>query len=901
MDIAEKLTASLSDRYRVERELGAGGMAVVYLAQDLKHDRKVALKVLRPELAAILGGDRFLHEIRTTANLQHPHILPLHDSGEVEGTVFYVMPFVDGESLRDRLNREKQLPLDDAVRIAREIADALEYAHTEGVVHRDIKPENILLHGGHAMVADFGIALAVSQVGGGTRMTETGMSLGTPHYMAPEQAMGDREITARADIYALGCVTYEMLTGGPPFTGATAQAIVARVVTENPRLLTVQRHTIPRHVEAAVLKCLEKLPADRFASAAGFSRALGDSAFVGNATLASQATSARVRWESRVAAASLAIALVATTFGAWAFHRRGAEEAVSRYGLTLPPSQAPRIDRMFALAPDGSRLVYVGPGATAQQTQLWVKERDRFDAEPVGGTEGVSSFTLSPDGQWIAFVQANRLKKVAVTGGAAITLADSAGNLSALAWMDDGQIVFTRIGTRELLAVSSNGGSFTSVLELDSMGPIQAAPVRGTDVVLYVRCRGGRCGTMQDLWAIDLSSRETKLVQPGVAMARYVPTGHLVLVRRDGALLGAAFDPGSMELRGAPVPLLDSVSLVNEMYPLMDVSSNGTLVARYGLSMSSRDQHEMVWVDRTGRESLVDSGWSFRLTVAGGNVGWSLSPDGTRLAVGLNSDAGDDIWVKQLPDGPASRITFDSMPQFRPRWDPAGTHVLYTSGLTGPNALMRRRGDGTGSEEVVLSGGLGVYESQMTPDGQWVLARTGGSLGLTGGRNVMARRLGGDTATVPLLVTSFDEAAIALSPNGRLLAYESNETGRTEVYLRPFPEVQQAKWQVSDGGGVAPLWDRSGRELYYVNGNREMVTRSVTMSGAVVQLGQPRMLFRLRDDIYLADPENYTPFDIGRDGRFLMARRLRSSAAVVASQLIVAEHWFSELRERVTP
>ncbi|MBL8978836.1 MAG: serine/threonine protein kinase, partial [Gemmatimonadetes bacterium] len=267
------LTTALADRYRVERKLGEGGMATVYLAEDLKHQRKVALKVLRPELAAILGAERFLHEIRTTANLQHPHILPLHDSGQVESTVFYVMPFVEGESLRDRLDREKQLPIEDAVRIASQVAGALDYAHRHGVIHRDIKPENILLHDGSALVADFGIALAASSTGG-TRMTETGMSLGTPHYMSPEQAMGEREITARSDVYALGVVAYEMLTGDPPFTGSTAQAIVARVVTEDPRSITLQRKTVPPHVEEAVLTALSKLPADRFATAAEFAAAL---------------------------------------------------------------------------------------------------------------------------------------------------------------------------------------------------------------------------------------------------------------------------------------------------------------------------------------------------------------------------------------------------------------------------------------------------------------------------------------------------------------------------------------------------------------------------------------------------------------------------------------------------
>ncbi|MEO6210500.1 MAG: serine/threonine-protein kinase, partial [Gemmatimonadaceae bacterium] len=211
-DDSDRLSAGLADRYRIERELGAGGMATVYLARDIKHDREVAIKVLRNELAAVIGADRFLSEIKTTANLQHPHILSLFDSGTVDGTVFYVMPFVAGESLRDKLVREKQLPLDEALRIGREIADALQYAHEHGVIHRDIKPENILLQGGHALVADFGIALAASKVGG-NRMTETGMSLGTPQYMSPEQAMGERDLDARTDIYALGCVMFEMLAG----------------------------------------------------------------------------------------------------------------------------------------------------------------------------------------------------------------------------------------------------------------------------------------------------------------------------------------------------------------------------------------------------------------------------------------------------------------------------------------------------------------------------------------------------------------------------------------------------------------------------------------------------------------------------------------------------------------
>ncbi|HEX5818959.1 MAG TPA: serine/threonine-protein kinase, partial [Gemmatimonadales bacterium] len=266
---SQRLTAALSDRYRLERELGAGGMATVYLAEDLKHRRKVAIKVLHPELSAVIGGDRFLKEIELTASLQHPHILPLFDSGAADNLLYYVMPFVEGETLRGRLERERQLPLEDAVSIAQEVASALDYAHKRGVVHRDIKPENVLLQDGKALVADFGIALAVSNAGEG-RLTQTGLSLGTPHYMSPEQAMGEREITPRSDVYALGAMTYEMLVGEPPFTGPSAQAIVAKVLTERPVPVTVHRDTVPAHVAATLHKALAKLPADRFGSAAEF-------------------------------------------------------------------------------------------------------------------------------------------------------------------------------------------------------------------------------------------------------------------------------------------------------------------------------------------------------------------------------------------------------------------------------------------------------------------------------------------------------------------------------------------------------------------------------------------------------------------------------------------------------
>ncbi|HEU5051179.1 MAG TPA: protein kinase, partial [Gemmatimonadales bacterium] len=351
----ERLAAALADRYRIERELGQGGMATVYLAHDLRHDRKVALKVLKPELAAVLGAERFVAEIRTTAALQHPHILPLFDSGTADGFLYYVMPFIDGETLRSRLDRERQLGIDEAVRLTSDIADALDYAHRHGVIHRDIKPENILLHDGRPVVADFGIALAVSAAAGG-RMTETGLSLGTPHYMSPEQATADREITARSDIYSLGSVLYEMLTGDPPHTGASAQQIIMKIVTEEAQPVTQLRKAVSPNVAAALAKALEKLPADRFESARAFAAALNDPHFT-TARAAGLAVPS-TRAPSRRAFAALAIvAFLASALAIWGWSRptaRPGRGEVVRQQLTFSGmALAP------AISPDGRLVAYV--------------------------------------------------------------------------------------------------------------------------------------------------------------------------------------------------------------------------------------------------------------------------------------------------------------------------------------------------------------------------------------------------------------------------------------------------------------------------------------------------------------------------------------------------------------
>src|SRR6476660_344051 len=362
-DPRSSLVTVLANRYRIERELGQGGMATVYLAEDLRHHRKVAIKVLLPELSAILGPERFLKEIEVTAQLQHPNILPLFDSGVADGLLYYVMPYVDGESLRDRLNREQQLTIADTTRIAADIAGALDYAHKRGVIHRDIKPENILLQDGRPVVADFGIALAVSAAAGG-RMTETGLSLGTPHYMSPEQATAEKDLSARSDIYSLASVLYEMLAGQPPHLGGSAQQIIMKIITEPVEPVTRYRKSVPPNVAAALAMALEKLPADRFETAAKFAEALTDPHF---STRTDQPPAVR-RSAARtppVARWLVGLGLLAAGAVGWVLHPRGASLSAPVTHFTIPVPgglDGAGIFPMLSVSPDGRSVVFFQGG-----------------------------------------------------------------------------------------------------------------------------------------------------------------------------------------------------------------------------------------------------------------------------------------------------------------------------------------------------------------------------------------------------------------------------------------------------------------------------------------------------------------------------------------------------------
>ena len=446
-------------------------MAKVYLADDLKHERKVAIKVLNPDLAALVGAERFLAEIKTTANLQHPHILPLFDSGQADGYVFYVMPYVDGEALRGRLDRDVQLPVDEAVRIATAVANALGYAHRQGVIHRDIKPENVLMHEGEPLVADFGIALAVTAAGG-SRMTETGLSLGTPFYMSPEQASADRELGPQSDVYSVGCMLYEMLVGEPPDTGKTAQSVLAKILMERPRSITDIRATVPAHIAAAVARSLERLPADRFETAEDFVRALGGAGFKHVVAAVSQT-------QATGGAAPVASTSQRSLVAKWApWGIAAAALAVAAWSLIheAPPAPAPAV-RMalsdfvvestngggwrIAISRDGGTIV-----AGGADDLLYVRRSDDTEFRPIPGTMGAQHPTISPDGEWLAFALNGGLSKVLLVGGPVLSVTSSGRNPH---WYVQEEIIYSM--DEGVGVVSAAGGEGTVVPEGDMGRP----------------------------------------------------------------------------------------------------------------------------------------------------------------------------------------------------------------------------------------------------------------------------------------------------------------------------------------------------------------------------------------------------------------------------------------------
>ena len=877
---ADRLSVALADRYRIERELGAGGMATVYLAHDLRHERDVAIKVLHPDLAAALGGERFLSEIKTTARLQHPHILPLLDSGAADGLLFYVMPYVSGETLRARLERERQLPLEDALRIAREVADALSAAHALGIIHRDIKPENILLQGGHAMVADFGIALAV-QSAGGARMTQTGLSLGTPQYMSPEQAMGERTIDARTDQYALGAVTYEMLGGEPPFTGPTVQAIIAKALSERPVPLHTLRDTVPYGVEQAVLTALAKLPADRFATVAEFATALAadrqaptggvPSDYARGRALQHDLTRAR-----RINIALGAVALVAVVAGLWASRRNSSATpaAVTRFELTTADGLRARFGVPLALSPNGDRAVTAVVQGSGYS--LAVRKLGELTAQVLPGTEGAIYPEFSPDGRWISFESAaGMLQRIAPDGSSLTTISQMSGlGSGGTTWISNDEIIFsprTAIGSGMFRVPAAGGEAKVFTTSDSSLGErFQLAP-RAADGGRLVFYSSTKATATNMAIAVARVSDHTTRIFPELRGGRVLGLigGQLVFVRFDGALMAAPFDVHSLTV-GAPVQLGVGIALKGwDAYAAL--SSDGSLLYEAGGSAG-----RLVQLDLGGGERmLVDSVRSYSHP--------RFSPDGRQLAFEVTSSGGTDVNIVDLAGRTLDRITIGGVND-RPEWTPDGTRLMYTSARGARTGLWWQPVDRSAPASLIYETSDPIREGVFTPDGRAVVFRTDAA---GTNRDIWLLPLTGERKATPLLVTELDDKQPRVSPDSRLLAYVSNESGREEVYLRALA-AGGGRIAVSAGGGGEPLWSRDGRRLYYREGDR-VLEASLSTVPTLAVTGR-RVLFA---GPYMTDGF-HANYDLAPDGRsFVMIKPANDDR-----RLVMVTNWVQELRQR---
>lgn len=867
MDVTGQLRAALAGRYEIDQEIGAGGMATVYVARDIRHGRRVALKVLRPELAAVLGSERFLSEIRVTANLQHPNLLPLFDSGESAGLLFYVMPFVEGESLRQRLDREKQLPIDETIRIATAVAGALDYAHRHGVIHRDLKPENILLHDGQPLVADFGIALAVSNAGG-TRITQTGLSLGTPHYMSPEQATGDRNIDGRTDIYSLGAVTYEMLSGEPPHNGNTAQAIIAKLLTEPPRSLTLVRHTVPPHVDAAVHCALEKLPADRFPTAHDFADALG-----GRTTAVRPAPTPALRntarWQ-RIAGASIAIALLATIAALWAWNRDVAAPPPPRARFTLELPADARINttvigKSMAFSPDGATLVYVGD----PEANLYLRSMDDLTPRRIPGTPRAHSPTFSPDGKWIAFSQGGGpavMMRVAISGGAPVAIVDTSGRF---AWGPDGSIIFSKgitVRGSGLWRTNASGAAPEEVTIVDSTDHAHASPSFMPDgkSILFTILITPTART--ELAAVRLDDR--RIIRLGLTGGSpFYADGFLFFSRSDGTLSAVRFDPARLRVLGDPVVMLEGVTIKQQAAVAdLALSPTGTLVY-----LSGEAGVQLTEATRDGRMRKMRAENRFYRHPR-------VSPDGRRIAMSISSD----LWIFDIAANTLMRLTTHGLATSGGEWTPDGRRIAYTRLAGDSMGVWWQPWDASTPAERISPRTRGAA---FTPQADYMIT----TVAEAGRFWLRAVPLGGDSSrkTLSLLSSEIPRQA-RLSRDGRWLAYISEDTGTPEVYVQPFPGPG-GRYQVSSGGGVEPIWSATGSELFYRGGAALIAAKIAT---------QPELALVRRDTLFVMNalPGEVQPgYDVFPDGkRFVFPRIVSSDAAPV-----IVTGWLDEVRERM--
>ncbi len=874
----DRLAVALSDRYRIEGAVGAGGMATVLLATDIRHARRVAIKVLRADVAERTGAERFLREIRTTANLQHPHIVPLFDSGEADGTVYYVMPYVEGETLRDRLEREGQLPVADAVRIAREVADALDYAHRHGVVHRDVKPENVLLHDGRAMVTDFGIALALARTTGDVRLTETGMSVGTPHYMSPEQAMGEKHITARTDIFALGAILYEMLAGEPPFTGESTQVIVAKMMSTAPTPVLTLRPTVPEYVSLAIDGALQRVAADRFDSARAFAQALETTSPTRSRTAAppqapgAASSASPRRTHAGVIVATIASLTAAAVIGVLWGRTHGTATTggtVARAVMPLGRSQLLSTGTYpLTLSRDGRYLVYVGEDDG--KSQLYLRPLADSIATVIAGTEHANNPFFSPDGGWVGFFADGKLRKVPRTGGAPITLTDAPAAIEGASWGSDGSILYAA-GDSTLRRIGSDGGS-ASVVMIARVNPVRAHAlgILRWPSLLPDNARA-LVTTDSGVAVLDLKTGDVRVIVRG-RQATYVPSGHLVYDDNEGRMRAVAFDVRQGTIIGASVPVFEAFRGSGGGASYYAVSDNGTL-----MYMPGGFQRSLVRVDRVGRSTVLSAearGYRFP----------AVSPDGKQIAVTVDPRP-SQIWIVDAVSGHGAPLRIDGMHSIAPVWSADGTRIAFQR-LGGH--VWTSATDGSELHQI-LSSPVALRTHNLNVNA-WL--RGGDLIGYQTATkswqaqgDIVSYHIG-DSVPTRQLATPADERQPKPSPDERWLAYTSDASGTIEVYVRPTVPSRTPAVLVSSGGGVDPQWSSTGDELFYRNGTRIMsVSVRTRPNFAVVRA--PQLLFSgafdfSQDHNWVAAP----------DGTFIMVQ----ADPTLARQLRVVFNWFEELK-----
>ncbi|MGD8278836.1 MAG: hypothetical protein PVH00_12445, partial [Gemmatimonadota bacterium] len=725
------------------------------------------------------------------------------------------------------------------------------------------------------------IALAVSAAAGG-RMTETGTSVGTPHYMSPEQATADKEITGRADIYSLASVLYEMLAGEPPHTGGSAQAVIMKIITDVPRPVAELRKNVPANVAAALSKALEKLPADRFESAKAFANALADPSFTATANSPAPAASGVLARRPALTAGLVAVLAAAAL---WGWLRPTPTPAPTREHVVVHSSTPPMaIVLGSAIAPDGSAIVYGDTvGGTAR---LWIKERDVLQPRPLASLSRgpLASPSFSPAGQWIVYTSNGRLQKVARQGGSPVQVSDSVVR-SGAAWLDDGTIVFVGSGGQAIYSIPAGGGAVRRVFTTSAtILKLTAVPDARAVLVSAI------AGTVGRAFALDLGTDSVRDL--GVdAAAAWVVRGTLLYATSDGQLLAAPFDARHLSVHGAPTPILQGIRTRSGL-PDATVGRDGTLLYVEGAATRAG---ERVRITSVARDGGVDTTWA-----AGTSAGWvaiSLSPDGNRLALGLADSAtgNSNLFAIDLATGVPTRLTFPGTQNFQPAWSPNGATILYVSDATGQIGLWTRRVDGSEqATPVELPESRPVFQGDWSPDGAWLVYRTDNAA--EGNGDILAVRTRGDTTPVPLAATDAEEFSPAISPDGHWLAYASNASGRPEIYVKPFPDPSGGMWQVSTDGGTEPRWSHSGQELFYRNADHDFVAVAIA-EVPTFTAGIRTVLFRAQR--YMANASSRA-YDVTPDDKHFLFLQPLSESQAAGGALVLMRNWLPAVEPGAT-